>query len=63
MALDSPLEAINSWVIENLSCIGSTEFKTFSEERVADRVMFHSRIKASMIRGDLLGHVLLVPGE
>ncbi len=45
----------------NLTCIGSTEFKGFDEERLADRAMFHSRIKANMVKGDLLGHVFVIP--
>jgi hypothetical protein len=47
----------------NLQAIGSTEFKTFDEERLADRAMFHSRITASMFRGDLLGHVFIIPSN
>ncbi len=42
------------------SCIGSTEFKTFDQVRTADKAMFHSRIKASVMKGDLLGQVLVV---
>ena len=45
----------------NLTCIGSTEFRRFDQERLADRAMFHSRIKANMVRGDLLGHVFVIP--
>ena len=47
----------------NLSCIGSTEFKSYSEDRIADRAMFTARIKSPTVVGDLLGHVLLVPGQ
>ena len=46
----------------NLACVGSTEFKSFDEERLGDRAMFTSRIKASMMRGDLLGHIFIIPG-
>ncbi|MCK5239149.1 MAG: hypothetical protein KAR33_06355 [Candidatus Thorarchaeota archaeon] len=50
-------------VMGNLACIGSTEFKRFNETRIADRVMFTSRIKGPIMRGDLLGHIFMVPGE
>ena len=46
----------------NLACVGSTEFKTFDEERLGDRAMFTARIKASMVKGDLLGHIFIIPG-
>ena len=46
----------------NLTCVGSTEFKTFDEERLGDRAMFTARIKASMVKGDLLGHIFIIPG-
>lgn len=46
----------------NLTCVGSTEFKNFNEERIGDRAMFTARIKASMMRGDLLGHIFIIPG-
>ena len=46
-----------------ISCIGSLEFKKFDEERIANKAMFHSRIKASVMKGDLLGQVLIVPGK
>ncbi len=46
----------------NLACIGSTEFKRFDELRIADRAMFTSRIKGPVMKGDLLGHIFLVPG-
>lgn len=45
-----------------LTCVGSTEFKSFDEERTGDRAMFTSRIKADMMRGDLLGHIFIIPG-
>ena len=47
----------------HLSCVGSTEFKAFAEERVANKAMFQSRIKAAVMKGDLLGQVLIVPGQ
>ncbi|MHA1908704.1 MAG: DUF22 domain-containing protein [Candidatus Thorarchaeota archaeon] len=45
------------------SCIGSMEFKTHSEKRVADKAMFHSHIKAPILPGDLVGQVMIVPGQ
>ena len=47
----------------HLLCIGSQEFKRPDEERTADMSMFQSRIKASVLKGDLLSQVLIVPGE
>jgi len=47
----------------HLFCIGSTEFKTVREDRIADRAMFQSRIKASVLPDDLLGQVIIVPGK
>jgi hypothetical protein len=47
----------------HLSCIGSTEFKPFTDERVANKAMFQSRIKAAVMKGDLLGQVLVVPAK
>ena len=46
----------------DLGCIGSTEMKVFSERRVGDVSMFNSRIKASVMPGDLLGQVMIVDG-
>jgi len=46
-----------------LACIGSTVMKKHSEERTADMSMFSSRIKASVLPGDLLGQVLIVLGK
>ena len=37
----------------DLACIGSTEMKMYSENRVADTSMFNSRIKAKVMAGDL----------
>ena len=47
----------------HLSCIGSQEFKRPDEDRTADMSIFQSRIKASVLKGDLLGQVLIVPGH
>ena len=47
----------------HLSCIGSLEFKKYDEPRVADKAMFQSRLKAAVMKGDLLGQVLIVSGE
>ncbi len=47
----------------HISCIGSTEFKKPDEDRTADMSIFQSRIKASVLKGDLLGQVLIVPGQ
>jgi hypothetical protein len=47
----------------HLSCIGSTEFKNFTYDRIANKAMFQSRIKAAVMKGDLLGQVLVVPGQ
>ncbi len=47
----------------HLSCIGCQEFKRPDEDRTADMSVFQSRIKASVLKGDLLGQVLIVPGQ
>ena len=47
----------------HLSCIGHQEFKRPDEDRVADMSVFLSRIKASVLKGDLLGQVLIVPAK
>ncbi len=47
----------------HLSCIGTQEFKRPDEDRTADMSVFQSRIKAFVLKGDLLGQVLIVPGE
>ena len=47
----------------HLSCIGSTEFKNFTDERLANKAMFQSRIKAAVMKGDLLGQVIVVQGK
>jgi len=47
----------------NLACIGSTEFKRLDEKRIADRAMFTSRITGPVVRGDLLGHILMIPAQ
>lgn len=46
----------------HVSCIGSLEFKKYDEPRVAEKAMFQSRLKAAVMKGDLLGQVLIVPG-
>lgn len=43
------------------SCIGCQQFKKPSEDRVADRSMFHARLRAPVMPGDLLGQVIIVP--
>ncbi|MFW9788365.1 MAG: DUF22 domain-containing protein [Candidatus Thorarchaeota archaeon] len=45
----------------HLSCIGSQEYTKSSEDRTADMSMFQSRIKASVMKDDLLGQILVVP--
>ncbi|MHA1637331.1 MAG: DUF22 domain-containing protein [Candidatus Thorarchaeota archaeon] len=47
----------------HVSCVGSLEFKKYDEPRVADKAMFQSRLKAAVMKGDLLGQVLIVSGE
>jgi hypothetical protein len=47
----------------HISCIGAEEFKNHSENRTATMTMFQSRLKASVMKGDLLGQVLIVPGK
>ena len=47
----------------HLTCIGSQEFKKPGEDRTADMSMFLSRIKASVLKGDLLGQILVVPSK
>ncbi|NHJ14802.1 MAG: hypothetical protein EAX95_14070 [Candidatus Thorarchaeota archaeon] len=47
----------------HISCIGALEFKPYSEKRTANMAMFNSRLKASVMKGDLLGQVLVVPGK
>jgi hypothetical protein len=46
----------------HLSCIGSQEFKRPDEDRIADMSIFQSRIKASVLKGDLIGQVVIVSG-
>ncbi|MFX1369235.1 MAG: hypothetical protein ACFFAY_11590, partial [Promethearchaeota archaeon] len=45
----------------HVSCIGAPEFKLYSENRTANMSMFSSRLKASVMKGDLLCQVLIVP--
>jgi len=47
----------------DLACIGCTEMKLYSEDRSATMAMFSSRIKASVLAGDLLGQILIVDGK
>ena len=47
----------------DLGCVGCTEMKLYSEDRTPNTSMFTSRIKASVLPGDLLGQVLVVPGK
>ena len=47
----------------DLGCIGCTDMKMHSEAREANVSMFNSRIKASVMIGDLLGQVLIVEGK
>ncbi|MGY5882026.1 MAG: DUF22 domain-containing protein [Candidatus Thorarchaeota archaeon] len=47
----------------DLGCVGSTEMKMPSDVREANMSMFSSRIKASVMVGDLLGQVLIINGK
>lgn len=47
----------------DLGCIGCMEMKLYSEDKTANKSMFSSRINASVLPGDLLGQVLIVPGK
>lgn len=47
----------------DLACIGCMDMKLFFEDRIADMSIFNSRVKASVLPGDLLGQVLIVPGK
>ncbi len=47
----------------HMLCIGCLTFKTYADDRVADKAMFQSRVKAPVMKGDLLGQVLIVPGK
>jgi hypothetical protein len=49
--------------MRHLVCVGALDFKKYSEDRVANVSMFQSRIKASILPGDLLGQVLVVQGK
>ena len=44
-------------------CIGALEYRAYSKDRTANMAMFNSRLKASVMKGDLLGQVLVVPGK
>ncbi|MHA1772472.1 MAG: hypothetical protein ACTSYL_12765 [Candidatus Thorarchaeota archaeon] len=47
----------------HLACVGSLEFRPYTEDRVADMAMFRAHIKASVLKGDILGQILIVPGK
>lgn len=47
----------------HLSFIGVQEFKRPDEDRTADMSIFQSRIKASVLKGDLLGQILIIPDK
>ena len=47
----------------HLFCIGCQTMKMYEEKRIADVCVFQSRIKASVMKGDLLGQVLIIPGK
>lgn len=47
----------------HISCIGALEFRSYDEKRSANMTMFQSRLKASVMKGDLLGQVMIVPGK
>ena len=47
----------------HINCIGSTEHKHMNQERTADKAMFQSRLKASVMKGDIMGQVLLIETE
>jgi hypothetical protein len=47
----------------DLGCVGCTEFKLPSEDRIANMSMFSSRVKASVLVGDLLGQIIVVSGK
>jgi hypothetical protein len=47
----------------HLACIGCTDMKKYSEDKTANMSIFNSRIKASVLPGDLLGQVLVIPGK
>ena len=47
----------------DLGCVGCTEMKMPSDNREANMSMFSSRIKGSVLPGDLLGQVVVVLGK
>ena len=47
----------------DLGCVGCTEMKMPSDNREANMSMFSSLINGSVMPGDLLGQVLVVPGK
>ena len=46
----------------DLGCVGCTQMKMAYENREANMSMFSSRIKGSVLPGDLLGQILVVKG-
>lgn len=47
----------------HISCVGALEYISYTQEREANMAMFQSRLKASVMKGDMLGQVLVVPGK
>lgn len=47
----------------HLYCIGSMEFGRLDEKKTAVKAMFQSRIRSAVLRGDLLGQVMIVPAQ
>ncbi|MFX1330989.1 MAG: DUF22 domain-containing protein [Promethearchaeota archaeon] len=47
----------------HISCVGALEYKSYTQEREANMAMFQARLKASVMKGDMLGQVLVVPGK
>lgn len=47
----------------HVSCVGALEYRSYAEKRTANMAMFQSRLKASVMKGDMLGQVLVVPGK
>jgi hypothetical protein len=47
----------------HVSCIGALDYISYTEERTASMAMFQSRLKASVLKGDMLGQILVVPGK
>jgi len=47
----------------HLLCLGASQFKPFSEDRIAEIAQLQSRMKCSVLPWDLLGQVIVVPGK